>query len=109
MTMNEDQEWKPQAEGLQQIIQLLKESQSIDNTVQKNVQKVNIAQSLTFAKFSHLISYFCFKKLEELNKYPDFNNYLIFILTKLNSQGKNMRPKHPSKLTYKTKSSLLSH
>lgn len=64
MTMNEDQEWKPQAEGLQQIIQLLKESQSIDNTIQKNVQK----------------------KLEELNKYPDFNNYLIFILTKLNSQ-----------------------
>ena len=43
MTMNEGgQEWKPQAEGLQQIIQLLKESQSIDNTVQKNVQKVNI-------------------------------------------------------------------
>ena len=38
--MNEDQEWKPQAEGLQQIIQLLKESQSIDNTIQKNVQKV---------------------------------------------------------------------
>ena len=42
MTMNgEDLEWKPQAEGLQQIIQLLKESQSIDNTIQKNVQKVN--------------------------------------------------------------------
>jgi transportin-1 len=41
MTMNEGgQEWKPQAEGLQQIIQLLKESQSIDNTIQKNVQKV---------------------------------------------------------------------
>ena len=39
--MNEGgQEWKPQAEGLQQIIQLLKESQSIDNTIQKNVQKV---------------------------------------------------------------------
>lgn len=39
--MNEDLEWKPQPEGLQQIIQLLKESQSIDNTIQKNVQKVN--------------------------------------------------------------------
>lgn len=64
MTMNEDQEWKPQPDGLAQIIQLLKESQSIDNAVQKNVQK----------------------KLEELNKYPDFNNYLIFILTKLNNQ-----------------------
>jgi len=62
--MNEDQEWRPQAEGLEQIIQLLKESQSIDNTIQKNVQK----------------------KLEELNTYPDFNNYLIYILTKLNSQ-----------------------
>jgi transportin-1 len=65
MTMNENHEWKPQPEGLQQILQLLKESQSIDNSIQKNVQK----------------------KLEELNKYPDFNNYLIFILTKLNSQG----------------------
>jgi hypothetical protein len=40
MTMNEGQEWMPQSEGLEQIIQLLKESQSIDNTVQKNVQKV---------------------------------------------------------------------
>lgn len=33
-------DWAPQAEGLQQVIQLLKDSQSIDNTVQKNVQKV---------------------------------------------------------------------
>ena len=43
MTMNEptDQDWKPQTEGLHQIIQLLRESQSIDNTVQKNVGKVS--------------------------------------------------------------------
>lgn len=47
--MNEDQEWKPQAEGLQQIIQLLKESQSIDNTIQKNVQKVNIFSFYTLS------------------------------------------------------------
>jgi len=26
--------------------------------------------------------------LEELNQYPDFNNYLIFVLTKLTSEGK---------------------
>lgn len=58
-------EWKPLNEGLQQIIELLKESQSTDNNVQRNVQK----------------------KLEELNKYPDFNNYLIYILTQLNSQN----------------------
>jgi transportin-1 len=25
--------------------------------------------------------------LEELNKFPDFNNYLIFVLTKLTSEG----------------------
>ena len=36
--MNE--EWKPSNEGLQQIIQLLKESQSTDNNIQRNVQKV---------------------------------------------------------------------
>lgn len=54
MTMNEDLEWKPQPEGLQQIIQLLKESQSIDNTIQKNVQKV-----ITFDQF-------CFVFLKQL-------------------------------------------
>jgi len=27
------------------------------------------------------------QKLEELNKYPDFNNYLIFVLTKLTTEG----------------------
>lgn len=26
--------------------------------------------------------------MEELNKYPDFNNYLIFVLTKLTTEGK---------------------
>lgn len=39
MTMSE--EWQPMQEGLQQIITLLKESQSIDNTIQRNVQKVS--------------------------------------------------------------------
>lgn len=27
--------------------------------------------------------------MEELNKYPDFNNYLVFVLTKLTSEGKS--------------------
>lgn len=56
--MNEDLEWKPQPEGLQQIIQLLKESQSIDNTIQKNVQKVN----------THLISSFDMNFQKHLTK-----------------------------------------
>lgn len=29
-----------------------------------------------------------FQKLESLNQFPDFNNYLIFVLTKLKSEGK---------------------
>ncbi|XP_003745772.2 transportin-1 [Galendromus occidentalis] len=56
--------WQPAEQGLQQILQLLKESQSPDTTVQQTVQQ----------------------KLEDLNKYPDFNNYLIFVLTKLKSE-----------------------
>lgn len=58
--MNEGgQEWKPQAEGLQQIIQLLKESQSIDNTIQKNVQKVTFFFSiLLFIQFIIIYIYF---------------------------------------------------
>jgi len=27
------------------------------------------------------------QKLEQLNQYPDFNNYLIFVLTKLTTEG----------------------
>ncbi|KAG5272424.1 hypothetical protein AALO_G00165380 [Alosa alosa] len=61
--------WKPDEQGLQQILQLLKESQSPDTTTQRSVQQ----------------------KLEQLNQYPDFNNYLIFVLTKLKSEDEPTR------------------
>ncbi|XP_023245329.1 transportin-1 [Copidosoma floridanum] len=61
--------WQPQEEGLRQILALLKESQSPDTEIQRDVQK----------------------KLEELNKYPDFNKYLIFVLTKLTSEEESTR------------------
>lgn len=32
-----------------------------------------------------------FQKLEELNTYPDFNNYLIFVLTKLTAENESTR------------------
>lgn len=32
--------WEPQADGLNQIITLLKQSQSTDNEIQRNVQMV---------------------------------------------------------------------
>ena len=53
--------WIPDNNGLEQIISLLKDSQSLDNTLHAAV---------------HL-------KLDSLNQYPDFNKYLIFILTQL--------------------------
>lgn len=31
----------------------------------------------------------CPQKLEQLNQFPDFNNYLIFVLTRLKSEGKS--------------------
>ncbi|XP_021941357.1 transportin-1 isoform X2 [Zootermopsis nevadensis] len=61
--------WQPQEEGLRQILKLLKESQSPDTATQRAVQQ----------------------KLEELNKFPDFNNYLIFVLTKLTSEDEPTR------------------
>ncbi|KAJ6625440.1 Transportin-1 [Pseudolycoriella hygida] len=61
--------WEPQHEGLQQIITILRESQSPDTQTQRVVQM----------------------KLEELNQYPDFNNYLIYVLTKLKSEDEPTR------------------
>ncbi|KAG4073810.1 hypothetical protein HA402_001034 [Bradysia odoriphaga] len=61
--------WEPQHEGLQQIITILRESQSPDTQTQRAVQM----------------------KLEELNQYPDFNNYLIYVLTKLKSEDEPTR------------------
>ncbi|XP_071849376.1 transportin-1-like [Apostichopus japonicus] len=57
--------WQPDQAGLQQILQLLRESQSPDTETQRAVQQ----------------------KLEDLNQFPDFNNYLIFVLTKLKNDA----------------------
>lgn len=40
---------------------------------------------------SDLTMYRFFQKLEELNHYPDFNNYLIYVLTKLTTQDEPTR------------------
>ncbi|XP_072023726.1 transportin-1-like isoform X3 [Amphiura filiformis] len=61
--------WQPEPNGLQQILQLLKESQSPHTETQRSVQQ----------------------KLEQLNQYPDFNNYLIFVLTKLKTEDEPTR------------------
>jgi len=61
--------WQPEQSGLQQILQLLRESQSPDTATQRAVQQ----------------------KLEELNRYPDFNCYLIHVLTELRSEDEATR------------------
>ncbi|KAK4871835.1 hypothetical protein RN001_015959 [Aquatica leii] len=62
-------EWAPQENGLREILTLLKESQSPETATQRAVQQ----------------------KLEQLNKYPDFNNYLMFVLTKLVTEDEPTR------------------
>lgn len=62
-------DWNPQEDGLREILTLLRESQSPDTATQRAVQQ----------------------KLEELNKYPDFNNYLVFVLTKMISEDEPTR------------------
>jgi len=58
--------WNPTQEGLETILHLLKRSQISDIQVQNDVQK----------------------QLEELNKYPDFNNYLAFVFLRMTNEGK---------------------
>ena len=62
--------WQPvQPDGLEQILTLLRQSQSPDTQVQRQVQ-------------AHL---------ESLNQYPDFNKYLVYILTKLLDEQESTR------------------
>ena len=62
-------DWHPEQSGLQQILQLLRESQSPDTRTQRQVQQ----------------------RLEELNKFPDFNCYLIHVLTVLSAEDEATR------------------
>lgn len=61
--------WQPDPNGLSQIVQLLRESQSPDTATQRAVEQ----------------------KLEALNQYPDFNNYLIFVFTKMKREDEPTR------------------
>uniref|UniRef100_A0A8C3QE68 Uncharacterized protein n=1 Tax=Geospiza parvula TaxID=87175 RepID=A0A8C3QE68_GEOPR len=62
-------DWQPDEQGLQQVLQLLKDSQSPNTATQRVVQD----------------------KLKQLNQFPDFNNYLIFVLTRLKSEDEPTR------------------
>lgn len=59
-------DWQPEQQGLDQILQLLRQSQSPDIQTQNHVQQ----------------------RLEELNNFPNFSNYLVFVLSKMTNEGK---------------------
>ncbi|RKP06775.1 Transportin-PC [Thamnocephalis sphaerospora] len=62
-------EWKPQPEGLQQLLQLLRDSVSPDNAQQMSVQE----------------------KLKSFNAIPDYNNYLIYIMSQMPHEDTSTR------------------
>lgn len=57
--------WQPDQQELEQILQLIRQSKSEDVATQNYVQR----------------------RLEELNNFPNFNNYLAFILAKMTNEG----------------------
>lgn len=71
--------WQPDAGSLQQIMILLKESQSADTKTQQELKPVS--QRLRGLVVEYVV--FVPQKLEALNQYPDFNNYLVYVFTKV--------------------------
>lgn len=63
-----------------------------DVAVHKKYNSLCMQKALNVVcKDSTFLNSFSLQKLEQLNQYPDFNNYLIFVLTKLKSEGKFLR------------------
>ena len=73
-------DWCPNETELRQCVELLKSSQSTDNTTQRHVQQVRII-------FHNLIPTIVLQKVDELNKHPQFGNYLKFNLSTLKNDG----------------------
>ncbi|KAJ6224106.1 hypothetical protein RDWZM_002651 [Blomia tropicalis] len=61
--------WQPTQDGLDQILLLLRQSQSTDIQTQNHVQQ----------------------RLEDLNQFREFNNYLVFVLTKMKTEDEHTR------------------
>ena len=105
--------WRPDNGGLQQILQLLRESQSPD-TGESSAYSVKIGKGVDDdleripLYLSSINSQFLMpkrdtfcgftgtqravqQKLEELNRYPDFNSYLIYVLTQMPAEDEATR------------------
>uniref|UniRef100_A0A914VK87 Transportin-1 n=1 Tax=Plectus sambesii TaxID=2011161 RepID=A0A914VK87_9BILA len=69
MTVMSNPTWQPIPTELQQVLELLQQSQSPDTQTQRNVQE----------------------RLDQLNEHPQFCNYLVFILARLTDQEEATR------------------
>lgn len=108
--------WQPDEGSLGQILQLLKESQNPDTETQRSVEQVSgvggrytlrgaecarICCDIVVSGVLHTYTLHTWhtlrahiqniQKLETLNQYPDFNNYLIFVFTKLKTEDEPTR------------------
>ncbi|GAA5850600.1 hypothetical protein JCM9279_007555 [Rhodotorula babjevae] len=61
--------WAPQQQGLEELVACLSKSGSADNKVQESIQE----------------------RLESFNKIPDYNSYLVYILTQMPSEDVTVR------------------
>ena len=102
-------EWQPEQEGLRQIIEILRESQSPNTLVQRKVQEVRWISKYRYSDVDNVVHYLLEvgsyeqshtrqrvvttlslslpQKVEELSRYPDFTRYLLFVLTKFSQAG----------------------
>ena len=83
-------QWQPDPTALSQIIQLLKESQRNDTQTQKAVQEVRVPKWGGVERVE-LVCVPVWQRLQSLNLYPDFNNYLAFVMSRLTEEDEPTR------------------
>lgn len=74
--------WQPNAEGLNQILALLRDSQNPNPSIQQRVNQVYNAPSNFLIKN---------QQFQALNAVPDLNNYLVYVFTKARSEPEYVR------------------
>lgn len=79
-------QWEPKVEGLTEICQLLGQAQESDNATHTQIYNVSFAKWVAFTR-AHSFS----QRLEAYNEFPDFNNYLVYILSHVPDAGATVR------------------
>lgn len=80
--------WQPREDGLIELVQLFRESQSMDTEVQHKIADVSTSLYHAMAIGTHSLFP---QRLDHLGKIPDYPNYLAYILTQLTSEEVTVR------------------